>query len=165
MRKFKKREANMSYSQKAALVAFMTDHAEFLQGKVAGIERKEERNRLWEELTVLLNNIEGAVKDSTKWQKVWMNLKNKTRRKSLEINALTTNCEAGPNTVVKLTDMQRQILHLMTKESVEVEMNMKLESDMSFEEPKIIPTSCVSIEEITTQCFEDVSLLSTSTTS
>lgn len=63
-----RRQEKTSSEQKDMLVSFMLEHLDFAQGKLLGVEGRVNHNKLWEEVTQLLNRLDGATKNNVKWQ-------------------------------------------------------------------------------------------------
>ncbi|KAK4882302.1 hypothetical protein RN001_005621 [Aquatica leii] len=63
--------------QKENLISFMEDHSDFAEGKLLGVDGRKVRAALWEILATQLNSCDGPKKSTTKWQRVWIDLKNK----------------------------------------------------------------------------------------
>lgn len=72
-----------SQAQIAALVDFMTDHAELAKGLAHSGLEKEDLETQWQGLTTTLNSMGGAIKSVDKWKQTWRDLKCNTKKRAL----------------------------------------------------------------------------------
>ncbi|XP_050503602.1 uncharacterized protein LOC126882661 isoform X2 [Diabrotica virgifera virgifera] len=103
----------MSTEQKEVMVAFMEDNPDFAKGKLLGHHVKEIRTGMWEVLSTQLNSISGPKKTSQKWQRVWIDLKNKVKKKASTIKSSLAQTGGGPPLKVVLTDVELKIVSIM----------------------------------------------------
>ena len=70
------RNQRINAEQKSTLVDFMSDHLDFAQGKLLGVEGRKKHGELWDQLSALLNAEGEEPKSVTKWQKVCVHIGN-----------------------------------------------------------------------------------------
>lgn len=103
----------MILEQKIVMVEFMEDHLDFARNKLLGHDGKQNRKTMWEVLTTQLNGVNGPKKTSQKWQRVWIDLKNKVKKKASEIKQSLTRTGGGPPIKVVLSDLEQRILNII----------------------------------------------------
>lgn len=66
----KKRGANITSEQRTMLIEYINKHPQLLKGKFSSSFTLQDSMRLWNELTEILNSMNGAKKDWKDWRKV-----------------------------------------------------------------------------------------------
>lgn len=66
----KARGARVTENQLSSMVNFMESNKSLATGKFQGINEKDALRKKWDELTIHLNGLKGAQKNSTQWQVV-----------------------------------------------------------------------------------------------
>ncbi|KAL0878502.1 hypothetical protein ABMA27_003596 [Loxostege sticticalis] len=99
-----------SPEQFSALIEFMERHGD-LSRPQAGAQGRLRADRLWQELTSLLNSIGGGVeKTQDKWKKVWADWKTKTKKKFSLIRRHASGTGGGPSSRQTLTALEERVV-------------------------------------------------------
>ncbi|CAG9832746.1 unnamed protein product [Diabrotica balteata] len=64
-------------------------------------------------LSTQLNGVSGPKKSSQKWQRVWIDLKNKVKKKASVIRNSRTQTGGGPPLKGILTDLEERIIRII----------------------------------------------------
>ncbi|CAG9827345.1 unnamed protein product [Diabrotica balteata] len=68
---------------------------------------------MWEILSTQLNGVSGTKKSSQKWQRVWIDLKNKVKKKAGVIKNSKAQTGGGPPFKEMLTDLEERIIRII----------------------------------------------------
>ncbi|CAH1637275.1 unnamed protein product [Spodoptera littoralis] len=102
-----------SPEQFATLLEYMETHGD-LARPVAGPQGRLRSDRLWAELTNILNAVGGGVSKTTdKWKKVWADWKSKTKKKALTIRHHARGTGGGPASGQNLSATDERMLAIM----------------------------------------------------
>lgn len=66
----KKRSSNITNEQRTFLIEYMNKHPQLLKGKLTFTFTLKDSISLWNEITEILNSVNGAQKDWKSWRKV-----------------------------------------------------------------------------------------------
>ncbi|KAK4879534.1 hypothetical protein RN001_007680 [Aquatica leii] len=106
-------------AQKVLLLDFMETHTDFASDKlIGGTKGNKNRRMLSTQLAVILNN-DGPTKVVKKWQRVWTDLKNKSKRKAAKIAHHTQGTGGGPQLTDVFSDIEERILNILSREDLE----------------------------------------------
>ncbi|XP_031344729.1 uncharacterized protein LOC116171854 [Photinus pyralis] len=145
----------MTPEQKTIMVEFMEDHPDFAKGKLLGNDGKQNRKAMWDILTTQLNSVIGPKKTSHKWQRVWIDLKNKVKKKASAIKKSMGQTGGGPHLKTTLTDIEIKIIIIIGEAAVyglESTQEAPLDSeDVNQLDPEQPSTSHMTHHEITLQ--------------
>ncbi|XP_072385943.1 uncharacterized protein [Diabrotica undecimpunctata] len=108
----------LSVQQKEIMVAFLEDHPDFAKGKLLGHDGKGRKKAMWEILSTQLNGVNGPKKNSQKWQRVWIDLKNKVKKKASAIKNSMTQTGGGPPLKGILSDLELKIISIIGDEAI-----------------------------------------------
>ncbi|KAF5283219.1 hypothetical protein FQR65_LT14048 [Abscondita terminalis] len=149
-------EQRISTEQKEVLLDFMISHPEFSKTKLLGVEGRKTKNALWAVLTEQINACEGPSKPVEKWQRVWADLKTKTKRKASDIKASRSKTGGGPACPQTLNTFDIKLLNLLSEEAVhglEGPDGVPLDSEELVDEGSV--TRTLSISSVPTDSGDD----------
>ncbi|XP_050563957.1 myb-related transcription factor, partner of profilin [Spodoptera frugiperda] len=102
-----------SQEQLSTLLEYMATHGD-LARPLAGSQGRVRSDRLWTELTNILNAVGGGVSKTTdKWKKVWADWKSKTKKKALAIRHHARGTGGGPASGQALSASDERVLAIM----------------------------------------------------
>ncbi|RVE47927.1 hypothetical protein evm_007441 [Chilo suppressalis] len=108
-----------SPEQLSTLLEFMESHGT-LARPLAGAQGRVRSDRLWADLTNILNAVGGGVNKTTdKWKKVWADWKSKTKKKGLIIRSHARGTGGGPASRQILSALDERVLAIMGPLAVE----------------------------------------------
>ncbi|KAL4720957.1 hypothetical protein ACJJTC_012271 [Scirpophaga incertulas] len=108
-----------SQEQFYTLLEFMECHGDLAQ-PLAGAQGRVRSDKLWVDLTNILNAVGGGVSKTTeKWKKVWADLKSKTKKKGLTIRCHDRGTGGGPSNQQKLSPFEERVLSILGPLAVE----------------------------------------------
>ncbi|RVE50309.1 hypothetical protein evm_005144 [Chilo suppressalis] len=108
-----------SPEQLSTLLEFMESHGG-LARPLAGAQGRVRSDRLWTDLTNMLNAVGGGVNKTTdKWKKVWADWKSKTKKKGLIIRSHARGTGGGPASRQILSALDERVLAIMGPLAVE----------------------------------------------
>ncbi|XP_023244416.1 uncharacterized protein LOC111642317 isoform X2 [Centruroides sculpturatus] len=94
------------------MVDFMELHPKLIFGKLDTNFTVKDRQRLWDELTTLLNSDElGSARDAEKWRKSWNDFKNTIKQK-LATLAKTQNLDSS-STYLRLSPLEEKVMRMI----------------------------------------------------
>ncbi|RVE39790.1 hypothetical protein evm_015560 [Chilo suppressalis] len=108
-----------SPEQLSTLLEFMESHGD-LARPLTGAQGRVRSDRLWADLTNILNAVGGGVNKTTdKWKKVWADWKSKTKKKGLIIRSHARGTGGGPASQQILSALDERVLAIMGPLAVE----------------------------------------------
>ncbi|CAH1106695.1 unnamed protein product [Psylliodes chrysocephalus] len=111
--------------QWSTLVDFIEQHPEMVTHKFVGINGRENFNKLWEELTTLLNSTGFGSKDCKKWQEVFGKWKSKIKIKAQEIQCgIKKTGGGGP--LPQLTPIEERLIGIIGWKIVTGDRNVEM---------------------------------------
>nr|CAD7265494.1 unnamed protein product [Timema shepardi] len=110
------RRPKASARQISGLIEFMTEHKNIATGRLCGPGGRELLATRWQELSSLLNTL-GPHKTVMKWQKVWTDLKYKTRERVSSLRAGRFETGNELKTEPALSDTERKVLMIIDTEA------------------------------------------------
>ncbi|XP_055901975.1 uncharacterized protein LOC129938440 isoform X2 [Eupeodes corollae] len=91
------------------MVELMEQNPEVARGMLS----KVDLGKKWEAIAVELNSLGPPQRDSTKWQRVWIDQKTKIKKKVTKNKIETIATGGGPNKTIRLTDDEEAVSRLM----------------------------------------------------
>ncbi|XP_071651763.1 uncharacterized protein [Temnothorax longispinosus] len=116
--KRKKRCANITNEQRTLLIEFMNKHNELLKGKFTSSFTMKDSVRLWNEITKILNSVNGAKKDWKGWRKCWHDFQSRSKKKHTVIKQSMAATGGGTQNTETLTSQEQQVLNIMCSTSI-----------------------------------------------
>ncbi|RVE41778.1 hypothetical protein evm_013577 [Chilo suppressalis] len=102
-----------SPEQLSTLLEYMESHGD-LARPLAGAQGRIRSDRLWADLTNILNAVSGGVNKTTdKWKKVWADWKSKTKKKGLIFRIHARGTIGGPASRQILSALDKRVLAIM----------------------------------------------------
>ncbi|XP_067129513.1 uncharacterized protein [Centruroides vittatus] len=94
------------------MVDFMELHPKLIFGKLDSNFTVKDRQRLWDELTTLLNSDEfGSARDAEKWRKSWNDFKNTIKQKLASLSK-TQNLDSSA-TYLRLSPLEEKVMRMI----------------------------------------------------
>ncbi|XP_031335001.1 uncharacterized protein LOC116178458 [Photinus pyralis] len=110
-----KKCGSINAAQKQTLTDFVFEHKEMYVGKFTATYTKAVSEKLWQEVTVLLNSIPGGPsKDWKLWRKTWIDLKKNTKAKLSRARNYAAGTGGGPPLPEIDTSTDSKILEILS---------------------------------------------------
>lgn len=96
------------------MIDFMELHPKLVSGRLDPNFTVKDRQRLWDELSNLLNADEnGSLKDAEKWRKTWNDLKNNVRQKVSLLSKNNSKFYGGSPIYIKLSSLEKRVTRMI----------------------------------------------------
>ncbi|XP_039308061.1 uncharacterized protein LOC120358311 [Solenopsis invicta] len=108
-----KRVGNISNGQRKILIEFLNNHPELVSAKFTSTFSYKDAQKLWCEITNILNALPGAKKTWEQWRKTWHDMKNKVKGKKADINQSLKKTGEGPPSEINMTMIDNDVANLI----------------------------------------------------
>ncbi|KAL4719910.1 hypothetical protein ACJJTC_005801 [Scirpophaga incertulas] len=109
------RRKTTSVRQLEILIDFLEGHRDLALGRVRCKEARAVAERLWNELSEVLNSL-GPARTGKQWSKVWNDHKCKVRSKLVAINANQHATGGGPSSAAALSPLEARIANIIGRD-------------------------------------------------
>ncbi|XP_071576846.1 uncharacterized protein [Temnothorax nylanderi] len=114
----KKRGSNITDEQRTLLIEYMKKHPQLTRGKFTSSFTLKHSIQLWNEITNILNAINGAKKDWKGWRKCWHDFQSRSKKKHSSIKQSMAATGGGMMNTESLTSQEEQVLNIMSSTSI-----------------------------------------------
>ncbi|XP_036148224.1 uncharacterized protein LOC118647434 [Monomorium pharaonis] len=114
----KKRSANITNEQRSLLIEYMKKHPQLTHGKFSTSFTLKDSIHLWNEITHILNAVNGAKKDWKGWRKCWHDFQSRSKKKFSTIKQSMAKTGGGTISAESLTTQEEQVLDIMCPTSI-----------------------------------------------
>ncbi|CAG9819868.1 unnamed protein product [Phaedon cochleariae] len=104
--------------QKKILLEFIKKHPNLASGKFSNNFSQKEAQRLWQELTVILNSC-GTDKDWKSWRKTWQDIRSRTKIKNSEYHKQRRRTGGGPCPEITTNEFENEVLDTIKLVSIQ----------------------------------------------
>ncbi|KAI4463379.1 hypothetical protein MML48_4g00013344 [Holotrichia oblita] len=115
----KRKSSHPSNNQKKIMIEFLKKHYNLVSGKFSNNFTYKDAERLWQELTNILNSMPGAQKSWKNWRKTWQDLRSRTKCKLSHNKANMIRTGGGPYENEVYEEIDEEILSIIKVVSVE----------------------------------------------